>query len=154
MIIDALKDIECLNLPNDSNRRPSWYAFVMIYKPEVTGIPIEEFYALLKDEGLNDIDRPRSTRPLHQLALFSDKSIDTKVCNRFSLFSSCKSQQEQYPQAMSFYRNAIKMPIWTRACDKPMVEKYIQAIKKVSLQVMGCTPEKDSHDSNLFDCYL
>ena len=50
----------------------SWYAFILRYDPAaLNGVPIDEIYAALQAEGCIELDRPGSTQPLNELALFA-----------------------------------------------------------------------------------
>ena len=55
---------------------PSWYAFLMQYKPEeLKGLSVEKFYEALKAEGCDELDRPSSTCPLNYHPLFQNPEI-------------------------------------------------------------------------------
>lgn len=130
MIIRGLSDIDGLAPPKiNALTTPSWYALVFQYDAgKFGGLPIERFCEALHAEGLSEIDRPMSTSPLNLLPLFQHPR---------QLFPSYKKYPFTYragdfPHAEAFYRNAVKLPVWTEPRDKRMVENYIQGIKKVA----------------------
>lgn len=127
-IIKGLSNIPFLEMPKFDHKNPSWYAFIMQYKPERISISLEQFHVMLQGEGLTEVDLPNSTTPLYNLPLFKDPSIPL---SRYFKNSS-SPDTNSYQGSDKFYKNAIKLPVWCRPEDQPIVDKYIQVIKKVS----------------------
>jgi len=128
-IIKELNGIRGIIVPQiSSDVKPSWYSLVLQYKQhEMGGLPIETFVEALRAEGLSEIDRPGSTCPLNLLPLFQTPQ---------ELFPIYKKHQFSYkpgdfPRAEQYYRNAIKLPVWTFQKDQKIVDAYIRGIKKV-----------------------
>lgn len=127
-MITELSGLPGIKLPSfDENILPSWYAFVMQYDSEqLGGLPISKFYDALVAEGCTELDRPNSTAPLNHHKLFQEPGI---------LFPEYKGLINynigDFPVAEKFYDNALKLPVWHKLQDKPLVEGYINAIKKV-----------------------
>ena len=121
----GLPGIEIPNIPNDIE--PSWYAFIMQYKPEeLGGLAIERFYEALKAEGCMELDRPGSTCPLNYHPLFQNPTL---------LFPEYESKvnykRGDFPNAERFHEHSLKLPVWHEAKDLDIVESYISAFKKV-----------------------
>ncbi|POR32483.1 Uncharacterized protein TPAR_07311 [Tolypocladium paradoxum] len=129
-IIHHLRDIPFLQLPdvaNETTDRHAWYAFVMQFDasraPE--GLDREAFVKLLTDRGLSEVDIPRSTGLLHDLPLFTNTA---EAIPRFGTPGPWKKPQdtEEFPRALAFYNGAIKLPMWSRAQDGAIVDRYIK----------------------------
>ena len=123
-----LKDLPGIEVPHvPDDVEPSWYAFVMQYKPEeLDGLPIEKFYDALVAEGCVELDRPGSTCPLNYHALFQNPGplfpdYRGKVCYK----------KGDFPNAERFHEHALKLPVWHDPEDEGIVDGYIAAFKKV-----------------------
>ena len=129
-IIKELRDVAGLTPPQfDSKIQPSWYALVFQYNSKLfKGLPIEIFFDALQKEGLLEVDRPGSTSPLNLLPLFQNPTELFPIYQN-NLFSYAPGD---FPYAEQFYKNAIKLPVWARRQDAPIVEAYIKGIKKVA----------------------
>ncbi|VVB60735.1 Aspartate aminotransferase [uncultured archaeon] len=125
--------IELGNLPGISapvvpdRVEPTWYAFIMQYKPEeLEGLPIEKFYDALIAEGCKELDRPTSTCPLNYHPLFQ---------NPKNLFPTYKGKVKyckgDFPKAEKFHENSLKLPVWHDPNDE-IVDLYIDSFKKVT----------------------
>lgn len=126
--ITALQEYSFLKLPVFTNKQPSWYAFVFQCNPnEANGVSIEEFYNALHFIGLKEVDRPGSTAPIHNLPLFTEPNEVLPRLYQKKNFSYLND----YPNAVSFYQNAIKLPVWSFKDEEKIVDTYIKGIKYV-----------------------
>jgi dTDP-4-amino-4,6-dideoxygalactose transaminase len=128
-IINELSSLDAISAPQyNLGTEPSWYGLVFQYKKErLRGLPINKFFEALKAEGLVEVDLPGSTAPLNLLPLFNEPQSLFPVY----LKDPFSYKEGDFPVAESFYRNAIKMPVWANASDEKMVDLYIEGIKKV-----------------------
>ncbi len=106
---------------------PAWYAYIIRYdSKQLNNLPVEKFFEALQAEGCVDADMPGSTCPLNTLPLFQTPG---------ELFPEYESKfgysVGDFPKAEEFFQRAIKIPVWVNEADLPIVEKYIEAIKKV-----------------------
>ena len=128
MMIEELRDLPGIEVPSiPTNTEPSWYGFVIQYRPEdLDGLPIEKFYKALQAEGCMELDRPGSTCPLNYHQLFQ---------NPASLFQNYEGKvnykRGDFPSAERFHENSLKLPVWHEAKDHDIIEGYIRAFKKV-----------------------
>ena len=130
-IINLLRKYDFLRMPNIEDRIPSWYSFVFNFIPEkANGLSVNSFFNALQAEGLDEVDQPGSTCPCHNLPLFVKPN---KAMPR--LYSEEYTCKERYPNADSFYKNAIKIPVWSFKNDKRIMEMYAQGIDKVCWHV-------------------
>lgn len=112
----------------DGNR-PAWYGLPLTYVPdELDDLPVETFHTALLAEGLAEVDRPGSTCPLTELPLFRDPN---PLMSRFGAHSGMNYQPGQFPVAQKVWRNTLKLPVWHREEDLPLVERYIDGFRKV-----------------------
>ncbi|KAK2589777.1 hypothetical protein QQS21_012548 [Conoideocrella luteorostrata] len=113
-------------------REPAWYAFVMrfdaIKAPK--GLTREIFVQQLVQEGLLDVDIPKSTGLLHGEALFNEPEIIFPYLYPGGL--SRQSRKKQYPTAQKFYNEAIKLPVHATPAGKAATEYHVRAINKVA----------------------
>jgi dTDP-4-amino-4,6-dideoxygalactose transaminase len=129
MFISAFSDYRFLKMPTYKNKKPSWYAFIMQFDENCSNrVSLEDFYNSLHKIGLREVDRPGSTRPIHNLPLFN--CLD-EVMPRLYEKQKKKPMDCSFPQAEKFYRNAIKLPVWAFADEQKIVETYIEGIKCV-----------------------
>ena len=106
----------------------SWYGLILQYREdELGGLPIERYFEAVQAEGCTEADRPGSTCPLNLLPLFQEPGpLFPKLAGRFTYAPG------QFPKAEAFHANTIKLPVWHRDQDLPLVDAYIEAFKKVS----------------------
>lgn len=123
-----LSKLKGLSMPIvDSKSIPTWYAFIMQYKPEeLSGLPIEKFYAALQAEGCSELDRPGSTCPLNQHPLFQDVSTFFPAYKGKVRYSG-----DNFPFAKRFHENSLKLPVWNDPSERQIMEQYVEAFKKV-----------------------
>ncbi|AVH23446.1 DegT/DnrJ/EryC1/StrS family aminotransferase [Nocardia cyriacigeorgica] len=107
--------------------RPSWYGMALQYRgDELGGLPIERVHQALLAEGCGEVDRPGSTCPLNLLELFqSPGTLFPQHAGEFAY------QPGEFPQAEHLYQHTIKLPVWHREQDLPVVDLYLDAIEKV-----------------------
>lgn len=128
-VVDELRAYPFLHQPQHPDRVPSWYAYVMQYVPEeAQNVTIETFVRALHAEGLVEVDRPTATGPIHNLPLFTQ----TYRAMPRLYYEDRARQPGQFPCAVSFHANAIKLPVWAFLDDEWIVERYIESIRKVA----------------------
>ncbi|MGE3479593.1 MAG: DegT/DnrJ/EryC1/StrS family aminotransferase [Dongiaceae bacterium] len=124
--MEVLGQYKFIKLPNIQDRIPSWYAFVFSVNPESTGVNADRFDELLKSEGLVESDRPNATCPLHNLPLFLETNV---VLPR--LYGTPTKADHEFPEAVKFYNQAVKLPLWVRPQDRKIVESYKLGLDKI-----------------------
>jgi dTDP-4-amino-4,6-dideoxygalactose transaminase len=128
-ITELLKQYPFLTTPKYADTQPSWYAYVFQFDSKrANGVSIEQFYRALQAEGLVEVDRPLSTSPIHGLKLFTQRH---KVFPRLYKNAPIIQSDLEFPEAIKFYKTAIKIPVWVRPEDKGIVDCYISGLEKV-----------------------
>lgn len=125
---DRLSKLKGIRVPKIKDcEEAAWYAYIFRYVPEeLGGLPVETFFKALQAEGCHEVDMPGSTCPLNLLPLFQ-----TPV-ELFPEYQGVFSYQKgDFPKAEHFFETAIKLPVWIRKEDFPLVEAYANAIEKV-----------------------
>lgn len=108
--------------------RPSWYGLILQYcGDELGSLPVERFHEALQAEGCRELDRPGSTCPLNLLPLFQEPGV--LFPGRESTFAYAPGD---FPRAEAFHRNTLKLPVWHEKGDKTLVERYVDAFRKVT----------------------
>ncbi|MEU1424870.1 DegT/DnrJ/EryC1/StrS family aminotransferase [Kitasatospora sp. NPDC005751] len=108
---------------------PSWYGLTLTYRPdELGGLSLDRFHQALTAEGASEFDRPGSTCPLNQLALYQQPGV---------LFPGHPHSHRRYeagdfPVAERVHAHTIKLPVWHREQDLKLAGQYIRAAIKVS----------------------
>jgi dTDP-4-amino-4,6-dideoxygalactose transaminase len=128
-IREQMRDVPGIHVVEPSaGATSSWYGLILQYRAdELDGLPIERYYAALQAEGCIEADRPGSTCPLNLLPLFQEPGpLFPRLAGRFAYAPG------QFPAAETFHDNVIKLPVWHRDEDQPLVDAYIDAIRKVS----------------------
>ena len=108
--------------------RASWYGLPLQYATnELDGLPVERFHEALQAEGCREVDRPGSTCPLNLLPLFQQPE---------ALFPGYAEKLNNtpggFPNAEAIHQNTLKLPVWHREEDRPLVDSYIDAFRKVT----------------------
>jgi len=123
-----------LKQPLYSNKKPSFYAYVMQFNEEYSnGINIDDFVKALHRIGLKEVDRPNSTRPLDKFSLFT-KTQD--AVNRLYK-TPAYNAQENFPMAYKFYNNAIKLPMWAYEDEEWIVDAYLKGFHQICELVLN-----------------
>ncbi|WP_242606525.1 hypothetical protein [Protofrankia symbiont of Coriaria ruscifolia] len=124
--LDDLPGIAAPRLGTD--RRSSWYGLILQYRSdELGGLPVERFYNALQAEGCRELDRPGSTCPLNLLPLFQEPGpLFPGLEGKFSY------RPGDFPHAEMVHHNTLKLPVWHREEDMPLVDSYIEAFRKVT----------------------
>lgn len=105
----------------------SWYGLILQYRgEELGGLPVERLYEALQAEGCRELDRPGSTCPLNLLPLFQEPGLLFP-----ELEGSFTYGPGDFPQAEAFHQSVLKLPVWNRDEDMPLVNGYIEAFHKV-----------------------
>ena len=125
MFSEALRDFPFISTPKFQGQ-PAWYAYVFGYDEGFAQVPIDTFERALKAEGLLEIDRPGSTCPNYGLPLFNSPNEILP-----HLYDSPLPRQFGFPGADQFFAQAIKLPVWAFADERPIVEEYIGGLEKV-----------------------
>jgi perosamine synthetase len=128
-VIEQLSDLPGIRVPLPGEGvRSSWYGLILQYQPdELGGLPIERFFDALVAEGCAEADRPGSTCPLNLLPLFQEP--DELFPGQRGIF---RYEPGEFPQAEAFHGRTIKLPVWHREEDLPLVGQYIEAFRKVA----------------------
>lgn len=101
----------------------------LTYVPdELNGLSVERFYAALHAEGCAEVDRPGSTGPLNVLPLFRDPE---PLFPHYRRLREVRYEPGQFPVAEAVHRHTLKLPVWQREDDMPLVERYIEAFSKI-----------------------
>lgn len=109
--------------------QPAWYGLPLTYVPdELGGLPVERFYEALQAEGCAEIDRPGSTCPLNRLPLFRHPEA---LFPHYQHIGRVQYRGGQFPVAEQVHHHTLKLPVWHRAEDLPLVDTYIEAFRKV-----------------------
>jgi Predicted pyridoxal phosphate-dependent enzyme apparently involved in regulation of cell wall biogenesis len=107
--------------------RASWYGLPLRYvSTELGGLAVERFHEALRAEGCREVDRPGSTCPLNLLPLFQrPEPLFAGYGGKMSYLPG------DFPMAETIHRNTLKLPVWHRSEDLPLVDEYINAFQKV-----------------------
>ncbi|MEU7182004.1 MULTISPECIES: DegT/DnrJ/EryC1/StrS family aminotransferase [Streptomyces] len=125
----ALDEVPGVRVPHVSaSAGPSWYALPLRYEPaEFEGLPLRRFLDAIHAEGAVEADRPGSTRPLTSHALFRHPG---------ALLPGYADRRGpapgDFPAAEHVHATTLKLPVWHREEDIPLVDAYTEAIAKVA----------------------
>ena len=129
VITEGLRDVPGIRVatPGDGCIS-SWYGLILQYQPdELDGLAIERYFEAVQAEGCCEADRPGSTCPLHLLPLFQGpEGLFPGYVGGFGY------QPGDFPRAEDFHMRSIKLPVWHREEDLPLVGRYVEAFHKVS----------------------
>jgi perosamine synthetase len=95
---------------------------------ELDGLPIARFHEALLAEGLTEVDRPGSTCPLNLLPLFHDPA---PMLPHYPHLDPVAYRDGQFPIAEQVWRHTLKLPVWHREEDLPLIDHYIEGLSKV-----------------------
>lgn len=127
-LCEQLDDLPGIVAPRlGADVRLSWYALILRHRSEeLGGLPVEWFYQALRAEGCHEVDRPGSTCPLNLLPLFQDPGpLFPQLQGKFAY------ARGDFPRAEAIYGSTLKLPVWHREEDMPLVDRYIEAFRKV-----------------------
>lgn len=125
---DQLAELPGITTPKlTQDTRSSWYGLILQYRSEeLDGLPIKRLYEALQAEGCHELDRPGSTCPLNLLPLFQEPGpLSPELEGTFAYAPG------DFPQAEAFHQRILKLPVWHREEDMPLVNGYIEAFHKV-----------------------
>ncbi|SNQ47521.1 putative PLP-dependent enzyme possibly involved in cell wall biogenesis [Frankia canadensis] len=128
-MIEQLDGMPGIAVPRlGSDVRSSWYGLILQYRSEeLDGLSIERFYEALHAEGCMEVDRPGSTGPLNLFPLFQNPGpLFPHYEGKFSYAPG------DFPRAEEIHRNTLKLPVWHREEDMPLVDRYMAAFRKVA----------------------
>lgn len=127
-LCEQLDDLSGIVVPRlGPGVRSSWYGLILQYRAEeLGGLSVERFYEALKAEGCQEVDRPGSTCPLNLLPLFQEPG---PLFPEFE--GKLKYSRGDFPRAEAVHRNTLKLPVWHREDDMPLVDCYIEVFRKV-----------------------
>ncbi|MGY5307825.1 DegT/DnrJ/EryC1/StrS family aminotransferase [Nocardia gipuzkoensis] len=128
-LCDELRDLAGITVSDaPAGVRPSWYGLTLRYQAdELGGLPIQRFYDALHAEGCREVDRPGSTCPLNLLPLFQQPEPLLPAYTDALAYGA-----GEFPQAEAVHATTLKLPVWHREEDMPLVDSYIEAFRKVS----------------------
>lgn len=128
-LIEQLAELPGIGVPQlPAEARSSWYGLVLQYRgDDLDGLPVGRFYDALHAEGAQEVDRPGSTCPLNLLPLFQEpEPLFPQYAGKFAY------KHGDFPRAEEVHRNTLKLPVWHREEDMPLVNQYIEAFRKVT----------------------
>ncbi|MCA9358097.1 DegT/DnrJ/EryC1/StrS family aminotransferase [Candidatus Kaiserbacteria bacterium] len=132
---DVFGQFTFLRTPRTIECSPSWYAYVMQFDEfHAHGIDVELFTKAVLAEGLSEFDRPMSTGVLSNLPLFVSPEL---ALPRLYPQSVRVESVNSYPAAERFYKNALKLPVWSFPDEGVIVDKYIEGVSKVASVVQN-----------------
>ncbi|WP_016698387.1 DegT/DnrJ/EryC1/StrS family aminotransferase [Actinoalloteichus spitiensis] len=109
--------------------RPAWYGLPLTYVPEeLGGLPVKRFHEALLAEGLKEVDQPGSICPLSRFPLFRDPA---PVFPHYPHRKRVAYREGQFPVAEQIWQHTLKLPVWHREEDLPLVDRYIDGLRKV-----------------------
>lgn len=146
--MDAFREFDFFVLPDCTDKEPSWYAFVIQYKHDLGGYPIEALCEALNQEGLQSVERQGATCPNHRLALFTKPP---KHLHRFFERHEPIDVRE-FPNSDKFFTQAIRIPVWATEADESKVTRYIQGIRKVAECIRTQTLQDNYDISAILGC--
>ncbi|SFB59136.1 dTDP-4-amino-4,6-dideoxygalactose transaminase [Amycolatopsis marina] len=126
---EQLAELPGITVPQPPLRvRSAWYGLPLRYhQRELGGLPPERFHQALQAEGCHEVDRPGSTCPLNLLPLFqAPGALFPAYVGRLGYAPG------DFPVAEELHRNTLKLPVWHREEDMPLVDQYIEGIRKVT----------------------
>lgn len=127
MMSGALERFPFITVPNVRGQ-PAWYGYLFQYDEIKAGVPISLFEQALRAEGLSEVDRPGSTRPNHDLPLFTTPDVVLPHLYR----QDQRREEHRFPRATRFHERAIKLPVWAFADEEQLVRAYLEGIVKVA----------------------
>jgi dTDP-4-amino-4,6-dideoxygalactose transaminase len=138
LLTEAIEPFPFIRPPRHPRRHPSWYAYVFHYCPTGDMPAIEDFFKALQAEGMEQIDRQGSTRPLTNLPLFTNPAgaLPRLYSNKAS---QVRTNTSECPNSERFFHSAIKLPVWAHEADRPVVLEYCAGLKKVCSHIMNHT---------------
>lgn len=117
----------------DYVERGGFYGYKPIYDSgRLNNLDIKLFIKILQKEGV-DV-RQNVTPPLHRTELFSD-SKNYGISTNATLSLKVTYKPEDFPASEWFFNNHLSFPTFSKASDKKIVDKYIQAIHKVERSI-------------------
>ena len=138
LLTEALEPFPFIRPPHHPRRRPSWYAYIFHYRPTGNMPAIDDFFEGLRAEGMEQIDRPSSTRPIMNLPLFTNPegALPRLYGNKET---NVPRDMRQCPNSERFFHSAIKLPVWAHESDRPVVLQYCEGLKKVCSHILDHT---------------
>jgi dTDP-4-amino-4,6-dideoxygalactose transaminase len=127
-MLQRLSDYDCIVVPNLEGRKPSWYAFPFQYLPDrLSRVQPSVLHRAMHAEGLYELDRPKSTRPIHDQGLFRRPELAFAWLKPNTVIHTGRS----FPQAEFVHEHQFKMPVWSAPSDRSVVQQYCDGIQKV-----------------------
>lgn len=96
-------------------------------KTKLENLSIDKFFNACQVEGLLELDMPGSTSPLNLLPLFQNPTELFPIYKK----NPFKYKPGDFPKAEKFYKNALKLPVWSDEKDENYVKLYSEGLKKV-----------------------
>ncbi|MCJ1369233.1 hypothetical protein MMC20_000443 [Loxospora ochrophaea] len=139
---NAFSKVPFLQVPDvalyeQSQSLSSFYALIILFKEAKAplGRTRYTFVQKLHEQGLSEVDIPVSTGLLHQEPLFlKPANILPHVYASNDGYDIGAARQ--FPQAETFYAEAIKLPVWAYEEDEPVVDFYIKTLMEVSESIL------------------
>lgn len=133
-LLGVIADFDYIIPPNTVDRVPSWYAFVFqVNEENPQGVTAKALHAELQRRGLAEADLPTSTSPVYNLPLFTE----TQAVMPRLYQSPCVSPGQTFPNADVFYKQAVKLPVWTSPNDRVIFDRYKDVLYKTLTDMFG-----------------
>ncbi|KAI9771999.1 MAG: hypothetical protein M1840_001287 [Geoglossum simile] len=137
-LASELSNIPFLEIPEpclsgNSRSEPGWYVFILRFKAHRAprNLTRETFVRELSNEGLHDVDIPKSTGLLHREPLFTNPAVVLP-----HIYSEDRNvvpiSKRSFDDAQAFYDEAIKLPVCAVEKDYVVMEHYIKTFKIVA----------------------
>jgi dTDP-4-amino-4,6-dideoxygalactose transaminase len=140
LLSERIGSIPFLRVPkvkNPAQDRHAWYAFMIQFDASKApkGLTRDQFVTALETHGLKEVDMTRPIGLLNNLPIF------TQTHEAFPRYGdrSWHAPQIGFQTAQTFYDNAIRLPVWTIASDRPIVEYYANIFVAVAEEFMSRT---------------
>lgn len=125
----AFANVPGITLPKTTeDTEPAWYAYVMSYKPPPGTCSMPDLLHQLHQRGFVEFDHPGSTKPLHLLPLFQTPGRFFRIYRGAGSFGY---RRGDFPVAESYFRSALKLPVWPLARDAETIRRYCQILPEV-----------------------
>jgi dTDP-4-amino-4,6-dideoxygalactose transaminase len=148
LLSERIGSIPYMRVPkvkNAAEDRHAWYAFIIQFDTSKApkGVTRELFFTALKTHGLEEVYIPRSIGLLNNLPIF------TQTHEAFPRYGTkpWHAPQTGFEVAQTFLDNAIKLPVWAMASDRPIVEYYANTFLAVAEEFMS---KKNLEDAGLY----
>jgi dTDP-4-amino-4,6-dideoxygalactose transaminase len=137
LLSERIGSIPFLRVPkvkDAAQDRHAWYAFMIQFDTSKAprGVTRDQFVATLKTHGLKEVVIHNLIGLLNNLPIFRQTH---EAIPRYG-DKPWHTPQTSFEVAQTFFDNAIKLPVWTIASDRPIVEHYANTFVAVAEELM------------------